>query len=188
MGSRSQSLQWQGKPLLCTLLEDAEVCAAVCQTQLVLQGDEVGDDPWMEFDWFKLLRKRVFQWKGAKLLSSRQHIPRLPGQIVSCITIPPWPKPRLECDTVTLYADWSTVDPMEYLTPFIEVIRSPEISGPITGVALTAVTRFLDAYIIGECQQCVVSPCTLLLMSPEIHAIHSPLRSIMSCVSCSYWL
>lgn len=31
----------------------------------MLQGDEVGDDPWMEFDWFKLLRKRVFQWKGA---------------------------------------------------------------------------------------------------------------------------
>lgn len=45
---------------------------------------------------------------------------------------------------------------MEYLTPFIEVIRSPEISGPITGVALTAVSRFLDAYIIGELQDCVL--------------------------------
>lgn len=38
---------------------------------------------------------------------------------------------------------------MEYLTPFMEVIRSPETSGPVTGVALTAVARFLDAYIIG---------------------------------------
>ena len=50
------------------LLEGAGVCAAVYQKQLVLQGDEVGDDP-VEFDWFKLLRKRVFQWKGATLLS-----------------------------------------------------------------------------------------------------------------------
>ena len=54
-------------------------------------------------------------------------------------------------------ADWSTVDPMEYLTPFIEVIRSPEISGPITGVALTAVSRFLDAYIIGNRQQYIIT-------------------------------
>ena len=47
-------------------------------------------------------------------------------------------------------ADWSAVDPMDYLTPFMEVIRSPETSGPITGVALTAVSRFLDTYIIGN--------------------------------------
>ena len=47
------------------------------------------------------------------------------------------------------YADWAAVDPLDYLTPFMEVIRSPETSGPVTGVALTAVARFLDAYIIG---------------------------------------
>ena len=46
-------------------------------------------------------------------------------------------------------ADWSSIDPMEYLTPFLEVIRSHETSGPVTGVALTAVSRFLDAYIVG---------------------------------------
>ncbi len=49
-----------------------------------------------------------------------------------------------------IIADWSAVDPMDYLTPFMEVIRSPETSGPITGVALTAVARFLDTYIIGN--------------------------------------
>lgn len=52
---------------------------------------------------------------------------------------------------------------MEYLTPFIEVIRSPEISGPITGVALTAVSRFLDAYIIGE------EPFCLLALNTATH-------------------
>lgn len=72
---------------------------------------------------------------------------------------------------MTLTADWSTVDPMEYLTPFIEIIRSPEISGPITGVALTAISRFLDAYIIGDYQQCTASLCTLLLISAVTHAM-----------------
>ena len=46
-------------------------------------------------------------------------------------------------------ADWSVVDPLEYLGPFLEVIRSPETSGPITGTALTSLTRFLDQDIIG---------------------------------------
>ncbi|KAL0041048.1 hypothetical protein WJX77_003321 [Trebouxia sp. C0004] len=80
---------------------------AVVPTRYSGKDDEVGDDPWL--DEFKLLRRRVFQWK-----------------------------------------DWSAVDPMDYLTPFMEVIRSPETSGPITGVALTAVSRFLDTYIIGD--------------------------------------
>jgi len=52
-----------------------------------------------------------------------------------------------------IIADWSAVDPMDYLTPFMEVIRSPETSGPITGVALTAAARFLDTYIIGNSNQ-----------------------------------
>lgn len=50
-------------------------------------------------------------------------------------------------------SDWAQVDPLDYLNPFMEVIRSPETSGPVTGVALTAVARFLDAYIIGHLLQ-----------------------------------
>eukprot|EP00884_Botryococcus_braunii_P022699 jgi/Botrbrau1/9112/Bobra.0305s0016.2 len=46
--------------------------------------------------------------------------------------------------------DWSVVDPMEYLGPFLEVIRSPETSGPITGMALTSLCRMLDQFIMGE--------------------------------------
>ena len=38
---------------------------------------------------------------------------------------------------------------MEYLAPFLEVIRSHETSGPITGVALTSVCRMLDQNILG---------------------------------------
>lgn len=47
-------------------------------------------------------------------------------------------------------ADWSVVDPMEYLGPFLEVIRSPETSGPITGMALTSLCRMLDNFIMGK--------------------------------------
>ena len=43
-------------------------------------------------------------------------------------------------------ADWAKVEPLEYLAPFLEVIRSPETSGPITGVALTSVRRLLASY------------------------------------------
>jgi len=35
------------------------------------------------------------------------------------------------------------------MNPFLEVIRSPETSGPITGVALTSIRRILDQDIIG---------------------------------------
>ena len=46
-------------------------------------------------------------------------------------------------------ADWAAVEPLKYLGPFLEVIKSPDTSGPITGVALTSVCRMLDQYVIG---------------------------------------
>ena len=48
------------------------------------------------------------------------------------------------------HADWASVEPLTYLEPFLEVIRSPETSGPITGVALTSVRRLLRDYTFGE--------------------------------------
>ena len=40
--------------------------------------------------------------------------------------------------------------PLTYLEPFLEVIQSPETSGPITGVALTSVRRLLEDYTFGD--------------------------------------
>lgn len=37
----------------------------------------------------------------------------------------------------------TTVDPLTYVEPFLDVIRSDETSGPITGVALSSVHKFL---------------------------------------------
>ena len=46
---------------------------------------------------------------------------------------------------------------MEYLAPFLEVVRSPETSGPITAVALTSVRRMLEENILG-------APCSTILL------------------------
>ncbi len=43
------------------------------------------------------------------------------------------------------------MDPLEYLTPFLKLVREPEVSGPITGVALTALCRLLGNNVVGEC-------------------------------------
>lgn len=107
-----------------------------------MQDDEIGEDPWI--DEFKLLRRRVFHWQGIDTLSPPQD--RLPLQT----KMTPCPLTSQHAAFLGFAADWAAVDPLEYLTPFMEVIRSPETSGPVTGVALTAVARFLDAYIIGE--------------------------------------
>lgn len=45
-------------------------------------------------------------------------------------------------------AGWDEVDPLEYLTPFLETIKSPETSGPITLVALAALDRIIRRGIL----------------------------------------
>mmetsp|Transcript_37601 Transcript_37601/g.72072 ORF Transcript_37601/g.72072 Transcript_37601/m.72072 type:complete len:1470 (+) Transcript_37601:478-4887(+) len=45
---------------------------------------------------------------------------------------------------VFVWRDWATRDPVSYLAPFLEVIRSVETSGPITGMALSTVHRVLS--------------------------------------------
>lgn len=39
---------------------------------------------------------------------------------------------------------------MDYINPFLDVILSPETSGPVTGIALTSVLRMLEHYTLGE--------------------------------------
>ena len=43
---------------------------------------------------------------------------------------------------------------MDYLNPFLDVILSPETSGPVTSVALMSVLRMLEHYTLGEPVQC----------------------------------
>jgi hypothetical protein len=41
-------------------------------------------------------------------------------------------------------SDLAALEPLAYLKPFLGVIRSEETSGPITGVALSSVNKFLS--------------------------------------------
>ena len=47
-------------------------------------------------------------------------------------------------------ADLSEVAPSEFLSPFLEVIKSEDTTGPITGLALTSVNKFLSYSLVGE--------------------------------------
>lgn len=41
------------------------------------------------------------------------------------------------------------IDPSTFLAPFLEVIKSEETSGPVTGMALTSVSKFISYGLIG---------------------------------------
>jgi hypothetical protein len=43
-----------------------------------------------------------------------------------------------------------SVHPLEYLSPFLKLVREPDVSGPITGVALTALWRLLSSGAVAE--------------------------------------
>lgn len=72
-------------------------------------------------------------------------------------------------------ADWAEVEPLQYLAPFLEVIRSPETSGPITGVALTSVRRLLSRYTLGARPwMSRSSPCSAMPSATTVSACVQP--------------
>lgn len=46
--------------------------------------------------------------------------------------------------------DLRLLDPSTYLSPFLEVIRSKETTGPVTSLALSAIHKFLSYGLIGK--------------------------------------
>ncbi|CAG0901854.1 unnamed protein product [Darwinula stevensoni] len=53
-------------------------------------------------------------------------------------------------DVMNHVMNFSDLDPNTYLAPFLDVIRSEEITGPVTGLALSAVNKFLSYGLIDE--------------------------------------
>ena len=49
--------------------------------------------------------------------------------------------------------DLQDIDSLVFLTPFLDIIRSDETSGPITCLALNAVNKFLSYGLIGRIQK-----------------------------------
>ncbi|GFR51100.1 hypothetical protein Agub_g13429 [Astrephomene gubernaculifera] len=46
------------------------------------------------------------------------------------------------------YHDWREVDPMIYLSPFLDLIKASDVSGPITGAAAVALQRILQSDLL----------------------------------------
>lgn len=46
------------------------------------------------------------------------------------------------------FLDLSEIDPSTFLAPFLEVIKSEETTGPVTGMALTSVDKFISYSLI----------------------------------------
>lgn len=52
-------------------------------------------------------------------------------------------------EIVFILTELSEIEPNVFLRPFLEVIRSEDTTGPITGLALTSVNKFLSYALIG---------------------------------------
>jgi len=46
--------------------------------------------------------------------------------------------------------DLDEISPNEFMTPFLEVVRSEDTTGPITGLALTSVNKFISYGLVGK--------------------------------------
>ena len=48
------------------------------------------------------------------------------------------------------FLDLSELEPSVFLNPFLEVVRSEDTTGPITGLALSSINKFLSYSLIGK--------------------------------------
>ena len=58
-----------------------------------------------------------------------------------------------DCFVYLSPSELSDIEPNIFLRPFLEVVRSEDTTGPITGLALTSVNKFLSYGLIGKRSQ-----------------------------------
>lgn len=67
------------------------------------------------------------------------------------------------------FVDLRDIDSMTFLSPFLEIIRSDETSGPLTCLALNAVNKFLCYGLIGKHTSTLLVECLVFLSRLEDH-------------------
>ncbi len=65
--------------------------------------------------------------------------------------------------------DLEEIEPLTFLSPFLAVIRSEETTGPITGLALTAVDKFLSYGLLDANEECT-APAIEAIAEAVTHA------------------
>ena len=48
------------------------------------------------------------------------------------------------------HTELNEIEPNAFLSPFLEVVRSEDTTGPITGLALTSINKFLSYGLVGK--------------------------------------
>ncbi len=65
--------------------------------------------------------------------------------------------------------DWSAVDPIVYLGPFLTLIKAPDVSGPVTGAAAMALQRILRSELMSECLSVEISVAGPMNLTDATH-------------------
>jgi len=116
-----------------------------------MQDDEVEDDL---SESLKSLRRNLFTWQGR--LWAILYLP------IFLFTPCRW---LVTFAATVHHADWAEVEPLEYLAPFLDVIKSPETSGTVTDVALNSVLNILRSNVLGE--SCYSLALLKMIIFPE---------------------
>lgn len=103
--------------------------------------------------------------------------------------------PRLTdvCLFLFFSQELSDLEPNVFLRPFLEVVRSEDTTGPITGLALTSVNKFLSFGLIGETSwhwsSSMLHPCvhTLQTVSTTCSAGVNTEVQHLPCVCPHHW-
>lgn len=114
-------------------MEYSKVINLLCILQALTRTEDNIEDA------FHSLRDEIFNWRG----SFSRNIPACLCFLVS------------HAYFFFFSADWSRVWPLDYLTPFLELIKSSETSGKVTSAALQGIQRVLEQDLLGMLHECV---------------------------------
>ena len=71
------------------------------------------------------------------------------------------------------HTELNEIEPNAFLSPFLEVVRSEDTTGPITGLALTSINKFLSYGLVGKFEKrCCFYALLLVSCSPNFPCKH----------------
>ena len=80
------------------------------------------------------------------IFSLREEIPQWTGRMLCCVEFTGGKRFKL----FLVLADWGKIWPMDYVSPLLDIIKSPETSGKLTAAALHGVQRILEHNVLGK--------------------------------------
>jgi hypothetical protein len=110
----------------------------------LLPQEEDRNEPSKYDDAFRSLRSDIFKYQGVLRCLAAATAATAASKVCGAPSAP-----CLLTDTCSPVTDWTKVDPMTYLEPFLNLIKASDVSGPITGAAAVALQRILASGLLG---------------------------------------